>query len=280
MKPNYAVRSAELLSGLRQLSIVGLSVVALLLVFGSSAKASLVQNGSFENTTLTNTGYFNQFSPSYGGTGLSNVANWTVNCAGTLYSANAGSCAPGDPLLVLVVPNTSPTAFSPGNGLYGPGPTPATDAIPPSPDGGNFVAEDGNAILNTSFSQQISGLNPGSAYVLSFYQAATQQLGMSGATTEQWQVSLGSQTEDSTLMSNPSQSFTPWAQQTLTFTATSSSEALTFLALGSPAGLPPIALLDGVSLTAATPEPSYATLMGAGLLGLWVARRIYHRKQS
>jgi len=248
----------------------------ILAALASTARAgSLVLNGSFENTTLTNTGYFNQFSPAYGGTGASNVANWTVNCAGTLYPPNAGSCAPGDPLLILVVPNTSPTSFSPGNGLYGPGPTPSSTAIPQSPDGGNFVAEDGNAELNTSFSQQIAGLTPGQTYAVSFYQAASQQIGLSGATTEQWQVSLGAQTEDSALMHNPSESFTPWNLQTLDFTATSASEALTFLALGSPAGLPPVALLDGVSMTAVTaaPEPAYVAVAGFGFLGVWAIRR-------
>ena len=256
--------------GLRKTAVIGFSAIVLL-ALGRPARAGLIQNGSFETTTLTSTGYFSQFSPAYGGTGLSNVADWTVNCAGTLFPANAGSCAPGDPLLVLVVPTASTTGFSPGNGLYGPGAPGSTAAIPPSPDGGNFVAEDGNAELNTSFSQQVSGLTPGQTYILSFYQAATQQLGLSGATTEQWQVSFGSQTEDSALMSNPSESFTPWSRQTLDFTATSSSEALTFLALGSPAGVPPIALLDGVSL--ATPEPSSLALLGAGLLGLAAIRR-------
>ncbi len=234
--------------------------------------ANLVLNGSFENTTLTNTGYFNQFSPAYGGTGASNVANWTVNCAGTLYPPNAGSCAPGDPLLVLVVPNTSPTSFSPGNGLYGPGPNPTKTAIPQSPDGGNFVAEDGNAELNTAFSQQIAGLRPGVDYALTFYQAASQQIGLGGATTEQWQVSLGGETEDSTLMHNPSESFTPWTEQTLIFTASSTSEALTFLALGSPQGLPPIALLDGVSLTE-VPEPAFLAVAGIGLVGVFALGR-------
>jgi hypothetical protein len=259
---------------LHQSVVIGCAVVlSLALVTPASATpVNLVQNGSFENTTLTNTGYFNQFSPAYGGTGASNVAHWTVNCGGTLYPANAGSCAPGDPLLVLVVPTTSTTGFSPGNGLYGPGANPSTTPVPKSPDGGNFVAEDGNAELNVSFSQQISGLVPGKDYAVSFYQAASQQIGLSGATTEQWQVSLGSEIEDSTLMHNPSESFTPWSQQILLFTASSTSEALTFLALGSPAGLPPIALLDGVSVTA-VPEPAFLAVAGLGLVGVFAFRR-------
>lgn len=249
-----------------------LSLVAIVVSGTSAQGASLVLNGSFEDTTLTNTGYFNDFSPAYGGTGLSNVADWTVNCAGTLYPPNAGSCAPGDPLLVLVVPNTSPTSFSPGNGLYGPGPDPATDPIPASPDGGNFVAEDGDPLLNTSFSQSVSGLTVGDTYLLSFYQAASQQIGLSGATTEQWQVSFGSQTQDSALMDNPSESFTPWNLQTLSFTADATTDVLTFLAVGTPAGEPPVVLLDGVSLIA-SPEPTCFALAGLGVLGVFAVRR-------
>jgi hypothetical protein len=73
-------------------------------------------------------------------------------------------------------------------------------------------------------------------------------------------------------MHNPSESFTPWSQQILLFTASSTSEALTFLALGSPAGLPPIALLDGVSVTA-VPEPAFLAVAGLGLVGVFAFRR-------
>jgi hypothetical protein len=90
-----------------------------------------------------------------------------------------------------------------------------------------------------------------------------------------WQVSLGSETFDSTVMDNPSQGFTPWNAQDLTFQATSATEVLTFLSLGTPSGAPPIALLDGVSLTgeATAPEPSCLALLGVGVLGLFAVRR-------
>jgi hypothetical protein len=54
----------------------------------------------------------------------------------------------------------------------------------------------------------------------------TQQSGFAGPTTEQWQVSLGSDTPDSTLMNTPGGQFAPWNQQVMTFTATSTSEVL------------------------------------------------------
>jgi hypothetical protein len=56
--------------------------------------------------------------------------------------------------------------------------------------------------------------------------------------------------------------------QTFTYTATSSSEVLSFLATeGSPFGGPPLVLLDGVTLTP-TPEPSTLLLMSLMCVGL------------
>jgi hypothetical protein len=57
------------------------------------------------------------------------------------------------------------------------------------------------------------------------------------------------------------------------FQATSASEVLIFLANGTPGGEPPVAVPDGVPLTA-SPEPGYYALMlvGIGIL-VFAARR-------
>jgi hypothetical protein len=60
--------------------------------------------------------------------------------------------------------------------------------------------------------------------------------------------------------------------QTFTFTATSSSEVLSFFAQGTPNGDPPTALLDGVSL-AYIPEPDSWALIIVGVAGLGAAAR-------
>jgi hypothetical protein len=66
--------------------------------------------------------------------------------------------------------------------------------------------------------------------------------------------------------------------ENLTFTANSTSELLSFLAVGTPSGnLPPFALLDGVSLTA-VPEPSNWAMMLAGFGGLGFAAVRRRRK--
>ncbi len=85
-------------------------------------------------------------------------------------------------------------------------------------------------------------------------------------------VTLGNQTKSTpTLNATAKGGFSGWKTASLTFTATSTSEKLSFLATGAPSGAPPFSLLDGVSVSdnvAATPEPSSLALLGTGVLGL------------
>jgi PEP-CTERM motif len=144
-----------------------------------------------------------------------------------------------------------------------------------SPDGGNFVAIDGDPNFAVPLTQTVTGLTPGERYSISFYQAAAQQKGFDGATTERWSVSLGSgPAQLTTLMLNANHGAVGWMQQTLTFTAANASELLKFVAVGTPNGLPPFVLLDGVSIAVAIPEPTSFALIGLGLLALPAFRRL------
>ncbi len=217
---------------------------------GNTATANLVQNGSFESTTLVSPGgYICQL----GITCISNVANWDSACA------LAGPCGTGGTVASLLFPGTNGVAFNSFNGLAG--------TVSDSPNGGNFVAIDGDPFFVAPLFQTINGLTPGATYVLRFYQAAGQQIGAPGDTTERWQVTFGGQTQLSDLMLNPNQDFQPWQPQTMTFVATAASQVLTFLSVGTPAGGPPVALLDGVSLIAAVPEPATWTILIASMIG-------------
>ncbi|MDA8348422.1 MAG: PEP-CTERM sorting domain-containing protein [Pseudomonadota bacterium] len=142
---------------------------------------------------------------------------------------------------------------------------------------GTFVGLDGEQTpgLQASISQVLNGLSIGSTYQVSFLWAGSQVQSQSGPTTDSLAVSLGSQTQDLTALKNLSGGFTGWQTASRDFVASSTSEPLTFLAMGTPFGLRPISLLTDVSVTAlppvvssTVPEPGSLALFGTGLLGL------------
>jgi hypothetical protein len=214
---------------------------------------NLVTDGTFQATTLTGAGGY------LCGTGSACVqamTDWTSTCSS---SGCTGSSTPSS----LLIAGSNGSAWNGGRGLYG--------TIANAPLGGNAIAIDGDTAYSTTLSQVISGLVVGKNYLLSFYQAASQQVGLSGATTEQWAVTFGT-TKTSTTMNNASQSSVPWSLQTMNFTATAVQQTLTFLAQGTPNGEPPVVLLSDVSLTV-VPEPATFALTAAGLLSLALLRK-------
>lgn len=160
--------------------------------------------------------------------------------------------------------------------LYGPG-NGNNNGFTQSPLGGAIVGMD-SAFQVGALSQTINGLTPNQTYALSFYWAAAQQYPFSGATSSQWQVSFGSQTQTTAFANIPTGGFSGWQSQTFDFTASSSSEVLSFLANGSPQ-VPPFALLANVSLQAVPETGSgVAVLAGVACFGLFARRRARSKK--
>ena len=140
----------------------------------------------------------------------------------------------------------------------------------------NFLIADGGYHPTTIF-QTVTGLIAGYRYTVEFDWAAGQWSLNSGTTTEKWQVGLGNQYFDTSTIDLNSHGFSGWMQSSFTFTATSSSEPLSFLAMGTPAGNPPMLLLDDVALYSA-PEPAAWAVMAAGIVGVAFAGR--RRRQA
>jgi hypothetical protein len=229
------------------------------MVLSGTANADVV-NGGFEATTLTASGQINQ----------TNVTGWSSKYDPVYYN-------------FIYFPDQ---AVKPGIGavdtdgsnqfvwLYGPN---NSSSFPVSPNGGNFLAVDADTGYNGAITQTVNGLVKGGTYNLTFDWGGAQFTTRTGDTTESWQVSLGNETQSTGSISNDSESFTGWQKASMLFTATGTSEVLSFLAVGSPNGLPPVAVLDGISLQQ-TPEPAYWTPLVLGLAALVFA--VYRRRKS
>lgn len=116
--------------------------------------------------------------------------------------------------------------------------------------------------MSYPITQTINGLTNGQNYTLTFYQAGGQMLGETGGSLENWEVSLGSDTQYSSMMNVPQGAVVPGQPQTLSFTATGASEVLSFFAIGTP-GEPPMVFFSDPDLEANVPEPSAFLLLAA-----------------
>ena len=234
MKPNYVAAT-----------LVALSAAT------TVQAAPIITNGDFSTSTYSAN---SQFGPGFGGQG---VTGWTGNNGYDIYFTSPSAAT-----------TQSAASQYPGNNekLW---------AVTSSPTGGAFVALDGETAGAGSggISQTVTGFTAGTIYAVTFSWGAGQLQSRTGATTESLDVSLGSQTDVTNVLSDPSKGFTGWVTTTLNFTATATSEVLSFLSVGTPNGLPPIAVLDGVSIAAvppvsAVPEPASLALMGLPMIGL------------
>jgi PEP-CTERM motif len=276
----------SLQSSTRSLGMLGISAFAFALTaYGAQADVLPVQNLTFNQLT-------NPFDPANSQKDFFNSVqplDWSVGTAG----ANG---------TLTYVGQQGSEGFQGGSGnVYPVYTNPGFSVTVPA--GTNFFQADGNPEFENTIFQTISGLTAGTTYTLQFQQAAGQQVGFSGDTTEQWKVFLGvggigvncssspctvtgtadNLEQDSTLMNTPSQQNINWNSVNLSFTPTAAelnngSAVLTFLAWGdggSTTNLPPTVFLEGVNTPPTNvPEPSTWAMMIMGFLGMaYVGRR-------
>ncbi len=240
--------------------IISAAIVAMAVASSAQAATNLVTNGGFESSSaVVKPGYESyEFGASYNY--ANGVTGWTSasNNAFNVYFVNDGTATTTD----------ADTRFTGGADQQYLWQLPAVA----NPNGGNFVALDGDSNYNGAITQSIGGLSAGSQYQLTFYWAAAQYRDRSGPTTEQLHVDFGGDTYDTAVVGNASHGVSGWMTETVVFTAHNASQVLSFLSKGTPAGQPPVALLDGVSLVA-VPEPATWGLMIVGFGGIGLAAR-------
>ena len=255
-----------------------MAALAMSALAGSAQAANLVQNGSFTQNTLPSSvataGYSGaEIDPLWNYNG--DVTGWSSPNASypqvyNLYFFGGSNTTTADA-------DTRYTASEPQH--------PNVNFTGNSPDGGAFMLLDADPNFTGPLQQMINGLTVGQTYKLTFDWAAGELSNRTGYVSSQLTGSFGGDAfatptffNSHPYYANPSNlpgDFSGWSQQTFTFTAHSASQLLSFLAVGTPAAnLPPVAFLDGVSLTA-VPEPATWGLMtlGFGALGAAMRRR-------
>ncbi len=241
-------------------AVAGLAVLGLILsARGAVHAADLITNGGFETLTT-----------GYGQIGFNtNATGWTTTGYNFVFSAtnadNGGVNGSAGNLQL----------WGPGNG--------SSNGLHASPNGGNYIAADG-AYQVAAITQDFTNLTVGHTYIVGFDWGAAQQKGFTGPTTEQWQVSLGSDRHLTEVAHDLNHGFIDWRMEAFQSVATSTSETLSFLAIGTPGGKPPFVLLDGVTMydRADVPEPTALVAMFAGVLGagVFVRRRARSAKST
>jgi hypothetical protein len=266
-------------AGLKTAAIAGAALPALAVAFSLPAGANLVTNGGFvPNASIMGSAQ----SGFLGNTNNTTLPGWSTTRTASTTTLPFWGAVVGDGLAISTNMDQAGLGASQGwpqgnnTGLN----VASVTSVNSADGSGWFLSVDADPIFGNVVAQTITGLTPGDSYILSFSQAAAQYAGYPDqAITAWWDVTFGTSTFQSTIMAVASgDPVSAWQSQSTTFTASSSSQVLNFLAQGTPGGGPPFALLSGVSVT---PDPVPGPLPVAGVAAVLgfsrkLRRRIKH----
>ena len=256
-----------------------LACTAVLALAGSAhALTQFVTNGDFSTNSI--------------GTSDGGQVDYDVNHKGACTSAAncvtiSGWAVPTGGYTFLFAAGDADTTGANGSDgivkLWGPGDSSNNGFTAIGPTGGPILAQDSD-FQEEPIQQSITGLKKGDRYTVTFDWAGAQQTVQSGASDDQYEVTLSKSgaagtctahgtSQCTSIVDVKAKGFSGWQTATMTFVASSRTEILSFLAKGTISGEPSFALLDDVSMTQATPEPATWALMFLGVAGVGGAMR-------
>ena len=244
-------------STLKQAAVAVVALPSLAVALSTPAHANLITNGGFVPVSSIGTAKSGLL------TNLSqNIPGWTAKAYNNIgLDFWGGVVADGNTISV----NLDEALWQGNSGVRHYMNVPDVTYVSSVDGSGWFLNIDSDPRFGDTMEQTVNGLIQGHTYELSFSQAAGQYAPDPDVQiTSWWRVTFGSSPfiDSATMTVASGAPISAWQSQTMNFTATSTSQLLSFLAQGTPIGGPPFALLSGVSLTDITPPPTPTAVPG------------------
>jgi hypothetical protein len=265
--------SRQLITTLKQAAVGVVALPSLAVALSAPAHANLVTNGGFVPVPSIGTAKSGLLSVN-----STNIPGWTPKAYNTIGLGFWGGVV-GDGTAISIDLDQALWAGNTGVRHYMN--VPNVTSVSSVDGSGWFLNIDSDPRFGNTMEQTVNGLIPGHTYELSFSQAAGQYAPDPDLQiTSWWRVGFGSSPlVDSAIMTVAAgDPISAWQSQTMTFTATSTSQLLSFLAQGTPVGGPPFSLLSGVSLTDTTTTSVPGPLPVLGVAAAFGASRKLRRR--
>jgi hypothetical protein len=267
------IKKMKLRSNLLRAAVPSVTALAFAVTVAMSANAATLPtyagiDPGGKTGELSNSGYSGITGTQAGFTNVSTATGYNF-----VYAAGSEGGNPGNG-------NTCGTHAACADSEYGNGLSGVGMWSIPTGGTGAFLALDSDyntsgTNIGTAVQETVSTLVAGDNYTITFDTADAQQNTYLGASQDEVKICLGTQCYTTANVLDASEGSTPWAAQSFVFTASSTSETLTFLGVGgsSPtlgSNVPAFALVDNLQISApsSTPEPNSLILLGTGLAGL------------